>query len=130
MEIGQAAPLTNFKLHHISTVCLLDMCPGARRWRFTTPPKISTPSLPPCCASRPGGALARSEGVKKSLNEQKHFTPRRKVAKDAKRIKELFFASLCAQASWRENVYFSIASLRVGSVKKFWTKITVWGNIV
>ena len=48
--------------------------------------------------------------MNKSLNKQKHFTRRRKVAEGAKRTKELFFASLCALASLREIVYSFAAS--------------------
>jgi hypothetical protein len=52
-----------------------------------------------------------SQGVKKSRNEQKHFTQGRKVAKDAKRTMELYFASLCALASLREIVNYFTPSL-------------------
>ena len=53
---------------------------------------------------------AAQEAVKKSLNEQKHSTQRRKVAEGAKRTEQLFFASLCALASLREIVCFFTAS--------------------
>jgi len=48
--------------------------------------------------------------VKKSLEEQKHFTQGRKVQEGAKKRKQLFLASLCALASLREIVYFFTAS--------------------
>jgi hypothetical protein len=48
--------------------------------------------------------------VKKYLEEQKHFTQRRKAAKDAKKAKQLFIGNLCALASLREIVYFFTAS--------------------
>jgi hypothetical protein len=48
--------------------------------------------------------------VKKYLEEQKHFTPRRKAAKDAKKAKQSFIGNLCALASLREIVYFFTAS--------------------
>jgi hypothetical protein len=57
---------------------------------------------------------AAQEAVKKSLNEQKHSTQRRKVAEGAKRTEQLFFASLCALASLREIVYSFTASQAVG----------------
>jgi hypothetical protein len=52
------------------------------------------------------------EAVKKSLEEQKHFTQRRKVQEGAKKRKQLSFATLCALASLREIVYFFTASKR------------------
>jgi hypothetical protein len=52
--------------------------------------------------------------VKKSPEEQKHFTQRRKVVEGAKKTKQLFFASLCALAPLREIVYFFTASCAVG----------------
>jgi hypothetical protein len=51
------------------------------------------------------------EAVKKSLDEQKHFTQRRKAGKGAKKTKQLFFASLHALASLREIVGFFTASM-------------------
>jgi hypothetical protein len=52
-------------------------------------------------------ARARAgEAVRKCREERKHFTPRRKDAKDAKRTKLRLFASLCALAPWREIVHF------------------------
>ena len=51
------------------------------------------------------------EAVKKSLDEQKHFTQRRKAGKGAKKTKQLFFASLRALASLREIVGFFTASM-------------------
>jgi hypothetical protein len=53
----------------------------------------------------------RSEAVKKSPEEQKHFTQRRKGLEGAKKTEQLLFASLCALASLREIVYFFTASL-------------------
>jgi hypothetical protein len=49
--------------------------------------------------------------VKKSPEEQKHFTQRRKGLEGAKKTEQLLFASLCALASLREIVYFFTASL-------------------
>jgi hypothetical protein len=57
-----------------------------------------------------------NEAMKKSLNEQKHFTQRRKVAEGAKKTKQLSLASLCALASLREIVYLFTASNAQGQV--------------
>jgi mRNA-degrading endonuclease RelE of RelBE toxin-antitoxin system len=54
----------------------------------------------------------QKEAVKKSLEEQKHFTQRRKVLEGAKKTKQLSFAILCALASLREIVHFFTASKR------------------
>jgi hypothetical protein len=40
--------------------------------------------------------------VKKSPEEEKHFTQRRKGLEGAKKTKLLFFACLCVFAPWRE----------------------------
>jgi hypothetical protein len=53
--------------------------------------------------------------VKKPLDEQKHFTQRRKVVEGAEKTKQLFFASLCALASLREISIFSQLLWDVGS---------------
>jgi hypothetical protein len=52
--------------------------------------------------------------VKKSLEEQKHFTQRRKVLEGPKKTKQLFFATLCAMASLRETVPFFTPSRALG----------------
>ena len=52
--------------------------------------------------------------MKKSQEEQKHFTQRRKALEGAKETKQLFFAILCALASLREIVYFFTVSAVVG----------------
>jgi hypothetical protein len=70
----------------------------------------------------PSGAWAQQgadfptacEAVKKSREEQKHFTQSRKVAEGAKRTKQLSFASLCALASLREIVCFFTPSRAMG----------------
>jgi hypothetical protein len=48
--------------------------------------------------------------VRKSLEELKPFTQRRKVEKDTEKTKRLPFASLRALASLRETIYSFIAS--------------------
>jgi hypothetical protein len=61
--------------------------------------------------------------VKKSPEEEKHFTQRRKGLEGAKKTKLFFLACLCAFAPWRELFDFSTPSnpgdamLRVLSVK-------------
>jgi hypothetical protein len=40
--------------------------------------------------------------VKKSPEEQKHFTQRRKGPEGAKKTRQFFFACLCVLAPWRE----------------------------
>jgi hypothetical protein len=47
-------------------------------------------------AALPPVVRKASEAVKKSLEEQKHFTQRRKVLEGAKETKQLSFAILCA----------------------------------
>jgi hypothetical protein len=50
--------------------------------------------------------------VKKSLEEQKHFTQRRKVEEGAKKRKQLFFASLCAMVPLCGMRLFIFSQLR------------------
>jgi hypothetical protein len=54
------------------------------------------------------------EAVKLSLDWQKHFTQRCKVAKCAKKTRQLLIADFCALASLREIVYFFTGSQAVG----------------
>jgi len=67
--------------------------------------------------------------VKKSRQEQKHFTQRHKGAEDAKKTKQLFHASLCALASLREIVYFFTASAAVGRTLSAQKGLSVGGNL-
>jgi hypothetical protein len=66
--------------------------------------------------------LAYVEVVKECREEQKHFTPRRKDAKGAKRTKQLYFASLRALAPWREIFQSFRTFVGLG-----WIRTSRWG---
>jgi hypothetical protein len=52
--------------------------------------------------------------VKKSPEEQKHFTQRRKGLEGAKKTGQFFFARHCVLAPWRELFDFLTRSCAVG----------------
>jgi hypothetical protein len=70
-------------------------------------------------ANGPSPSPPWGEGVKKSMNEQKHHAPSRKGAELEKKMKQLFALNLCASASRREFVHFLTPSEKVDRNRRF-----------